>query len=111
MTDGRNAFQTEEQPVMVSETRAAEQVRSGLPPGPRHPKLLTVYLTAYRTKAFLDKAYKRYGDVFTVRLIYGKTLVFVADPALVEDVFTANPDVMIADKGATPILGVHSIVG
>jgi cytochrome P450 len=96
---------------VASETSAAEKTSSRLPPGPRYPKLLTVYLTAYRTRAFLDTAYKRYGDVFTVKLIYGKTLVFVADPALLEDVFTAPEDVLIADKGATPILGAHSIVG
>ena len=96
---------------MVSETHVAEPVRSGLPRGPRHPKLLAVYLTARQTKSFLDNAYKRYGDVFTVRLIWGKTLVFVADPAIIEDVFAADSDVLGADQGATPILGVHSIVG
>jgi cytochrome P450 len=106
-----DASQTEQGRAVASQDGAAEQVRSRLPPGPRYPKLLTVYLTAYRTKAFLDTAYKRYGDVFTVRLIYGKTLVFVADPALVEEVFTADEDVLTADKGAAPILGVHSIVG
>ena len=111
MTDDRDASQAEQDSVVVSEASAAEHMRSGLPPGPRYPKLLTVYLTAYRTKAFLDTAYKRYGHVFTVRLIYGKTLVFVADPALVEDVFTAELGVLTADKGAAPILGVHSIVG
>jgi cytochrome P450 len=96
---------------VATQAPPAEQVRSELPPGPRYPKLWTVYLTAYRTTSFLDKASKRYGDLFTVRLIYGKTLVFVADPALIEDAFTADQDVLIADKGATPILGVHSIVG
>lgn len=96
---------------MASQTRAAEQMPSRLPPGPRYPKIVTVYLTARRTKAFLDTAYKRYGDVFTVRLIHGKTIVFVADPALVEDVFTADTDVLTADKGATILVGVHSVVG
>jgi cytochrome P450 len=107
----RDASQTEQPSVAVSQTRAPAQAKETLPPGPRYPKLLTVYLTAYRTQAFLDTANKRYGDLFTVRLIYGKTLVFVADPALIEDVFTAGEDVLTADKGATPILGVHSIVG
>jgi cytochrome P450 family 135 len=111
MTNDPDSTQTEQATAVVSQARTAEQARSSLPPGPRYPKLLTVYLTAYRTKAFLDTAYKRYGDVFTVRLIYGKTLVFVADPALIEDVFTAGQDVLTADKGATPILGANSIVG
>jgi cytochrome P450 len=111
VTDERDAPEGAQASGVATQAEAVEQGSARLPPGPRYPKLWTVYLTAYRTTSFLDKAYKRYGDLFTVRLIYGKSLVFVADPALVEDAFTAGADVLTADKGATPILGVHSVVG
>ena len=65
-----------------------------LPPGPRFPRIVTLYLTARHTEGTLEYARKRYGDAFTFRLFGGKAIVFTSDPAGVEAVLRAR----IADE-------------
>lgn len=83
---------------------------ANLPPGPRYPGVFTLYLTQRHTKAFLESASRRYGEMFTVRLIRGKTLVFVSNPALIESVFSAASDVLIGDRGVEIIVGKNSVL-
>ncbi len=62
---------------------------------------------------FLDRASRRYGDVFTVRFPIG-TLVFIADPAVIKQVFTGDPDTFHAgEANATPLeplMGRNSVL-
>jgi cytochrome P450 len=85
-------------------------MKSTLPPGPRTPGFVMLYLTQRRTQATLESLTRRYGDVFTVRLIRGKTLVFASDPGLVEAIFTADDDVLVPDERGLFLLGAHSVM-
>ena len=81
-----------------------------LPPGPRYPGIVTLYLTQRRTRSFLDSASRRYGEIFTVRIVGGKTMVFVSDPALIEGVLTAPSDVLLGDSRIGAVVGEHSVI-
>lgn len=43
---------------------------------------------------FLQEAHGRYGDVWMLRVVGGTTFVVVSDPALIEQMFTADPAVL-----------------
>jgi cytochrome P450 len=62
---------------------------------------------------FLERASQRYGDVFTVRFPVG-TVVFLADPAVIKQVFTGDPDTFHAgEANATPLeplMGRNSVL-
>ncbi len=62
---------------------------------------------------FLERASQRYGDVFTVRFPIG-TVVFIADPAVIKQVFTGDPDTFHAgEANATPLeplMGRNSVL-
>ena len=62
---------------------------------------------------FLERASQRYGDVFTVRFPIG-SVVFMADPALIKQVFTGDPDTFHAgEANATPLeplMGRNSVL-
>jgi cytochrome P450 family 135 len=81
-----------------------------LPPGPRFPRIVTLYLTARHTEGTLEYARKRYGDAFTFRLFGGKAIVFTSDPAGVEAVFKARPPVLVPDTSLSVVMGKHSVV-
>jgi cytochrome P450 len=84
-------------------------MKRDLPPGPRYPGFIQVWLTQRRAGETLDAWSKRYGDTFTIRLIAGKALVFTSDPALIEQIFTADPEVLVPAQ-APFILGEHSVM-
>lgn len=50
----------------------------------------------------MERARRERGDVFTLHLPLGPVVV-VADPALVKDVFTGDPDVLRAGEGNRPL--------
>jgi cytochrome P450 len=62
---------------------------------------------------FLERCSHRYGDVFTVHFSIG-TVVFMADPALIKQVFTGDPDTFHAgEANATPLeplMGRNSVL-
>ncbi len=80
-----------------------------LPPGPRYPGLVMVYLSARHTQRTLERSRERFGDIFTFRVIRGTKLVFVSDPPLIEAVFNADPEVLIGDRGIVALVGKHSL--
>lgn len=85
-----------------------------LPPGPRWPALAqTVGLLRFR-HAFHPYLHRRYGDVFTVRLVPGgRPLVFFTRPEHAKEIFAADPEVFHAGKGNAilgPIMGEHSLL-
>jgi cytochrome P450 len=86
---------------------------STLPPGPRGPKALVAARFLLRGPQFLEGCQERYGDVFTIRLNTGRTVVVAADPAIVKEVFTGSPDDLHAGAGNVvlkPLLGARSVL-
>lgn len=66
-----------------------------------------------RPKPLLRRAHADLGDIFTLRFRKDATLVILADPADVKQVFTGSPDVFRAGEGNAilgPILGPHSLL-
>jgi len=62
----------------------------------------------------VEASRKEYGDMWTLRLLGNTTFVFVSDPALMEDFFTADPDVLRAGAAhqriGTALLGEGSLL-
>ncbi len=85
-----------------------------LPPGPRWPALAqTVALLRFRHR-FHPWLQRRYGDVFTVRLVpQGRPLVFFTRPEHAKEIFAGDPEVFHAGKGngiLGPVMGEHSLL-
>jgi cytochrome P450 family 135 len=67
-----------------------------------------------RPHGFLERCRRRYGDVFTINVApYGR-MVFLADPALIRQVFTGDTRVFhvggVRARVLGPMLGEHSLL-
>ena len=87
---------------------------SGLPPGPRWPLILqSIGLLRFRHQ-FVPWLHRRYGDVFTVRILpRGRPLVLFTRPEHAKEIFAGDPEVFHAGKGNAilgPIMGEHSLL-
>src|SRR4051795_13098913 len=85
-----------------------------LPPGPQWPPLLqSVALIRFRHR-FVPAMHKRYGDVFTVRVMpKGQPLVLFTRPEHAKEIFAGDPEVFHAGKANAilgPIMGEHSLL-
>ena len=85
-----------------------------LPPGPRWPVLLqSAALLRFRHR-FVPWLHRRYGDVFTVRILpQGRPLVLFTRPEHAKEIFAGDPEVFHAGKGNAilgPIMGAHSLL-
>jgi cytochrome P450 len=93
---------------------AALGTSTGFPPSTRLPAAAQALLYARDPLGFLINFQRRYGDVFTVRFPFFERLVYVADPALVKEVFTGSPEQLHAgEANATvlePALGPNSVL-
>ncbi len=88
-------------------------VVEGVPAGPRLPRAVQTVLWATRPVSFMQRARRRYGDVFTIRPYAFGNVVVLADPAHIKDVFTGDRDVFAAGKAnaaMSPVLGSHSLL-
>jgi cytochrome P450 len=79
----------------------ATKVAEGLPPGPRAPRALQTYLWLTRPTRVFDHCARRYGDPFTLKLLLAGDMVYVADPAVVEQLFRGDPRVLHAGEAYT----------
>ena len=81
-----------------------------LPPGPRISVLQTA-LYARDPYGYLIAARRKYGDPFTIPAING-TLVMTGDPALVQQIFSADPDTFLpfGADAIEPIVGPNSML-
>jgi cytochrome P450 len=84
------------------------------PPGPRLPALLQAALVTASPYGWMMQRWRRYGDVFSSRFpIFGR-VVYVADPALVKEVFGGDPATFHAGEANTlalgDALGEHSLL-
>ena len=84
-----------------------------MPPGPRWPPALQTAAWITRPGPFMERCRRRYGDCFTIRLAEVGTFAFVADPALLKEVFTADRDRLRAGEANAalePVLGNRSVL-
>jgi cytochrome P450 family 135 len=84
------------------------------PPGPRMPSLMQAAFVTASPYGWMIKRWRRYGDVFSSRFpIFGR-VVYVADPALVKEVFTGDARTFHAGEANTlalgDALGEHSLL-
>jgi cytochrome P450 len=84
-----------------------------LPPGPRSPAVVNSLRFAYRPLAVLREWRRRFGDVFTVRLLGFGAGVYVADPEAIRELFTGDQSDLKAGEANSfmePVLGAHSVL-
>ncbi len=84
----------------------------GLPPGPRWPAALQWLLMVSRFDIF-DERLRRFGSLVTLRFPGLGTIVSAADPQLIKQLFTGDPDVLRAGEANAPlaaVLGRNSVL-
>jgi cytochrome P450 len=84
-----------------------------VPPGPAWPPALQTAAWIARPVPFMERARRRYGDAFTVRLAQVGTFVFTTDPESLKAVFRAGPDRLRAGEAniaLEPVLGSRSVL-
>src|SRR6266545_3873129 len=85
-----------------------------LPPGPGGPALVSGLRYARDPIGFFVRAQRRYGDMFSVSFPYFGRVVYVADPAIVKEVFAGDPSVFHAGEANAsvlePALGPQSVL-
>lgn len=98
----------------ISHAPAAAPARTGPPPGSNAPSLLQALRYARDPLGFLVRLQRRYGDIFALSFPFFGRLVYVADPALVKELFTGSPEQFHAgEANATvlePALGPNSVL-
>ncbi len=92
---------------------AVARAIDGVPPGPGFPLPLQTLAMMTRQREFLARARRRFGRLFTVRVLGLGTLVMVADPELIKQTFQADPRTLHAgtESPLRAILGPNSMLG
>lgn len=88
-------------------------MRPALPPGPRYPAAVQTVGWWTRPRAYLERCREWYGKRFTIRLLATPPFVILSEPADIEAVFKAPPDVLHPGEGARilePLVGSHSLI-
>jgi cytochrome P450 len=86
---------------------------SGLPPGPRLPRLLQTAGFLIGGVRFLEACRRRYGDVVTLGTLFDSGFVMLFDPALVKQLFQGSNDQLHAGEANAllgPVLGERSVL-
>lgn len=98
----------------VARRTSAGAPRVKLPPGPPAPRHLgsvlgLLYGAGYLVggEAIADRVIRRYGPAMTLHLPGLGTSILVSDPALVKQVFTAKPDVLLGGQGVGPAAAIY----
>ena len=83
-----------------------------LPPGPRMPRAMQAIGWMKRPLAFMERCQRRYGDIFTLRILHWGDWVLLCDPEDVKAVFTAGERVGVdtANPMLEPVLGPRSVM-
>ena len=85
-----------------------------LPPGLRLPSVVQSMLLMRFRHRFVPAMHRRYGDVFTVRLVpKGAPLVLFTRPEHAKEIFAGDPEDFHAGKGNAilgPVMGEHSLL-
>src|SRR5262245_6683116 len=83
-----------------------------LPPGPRQPVALQTLRYGLDPYGFFTSAHRRFGDVFTVRVM-AETWVILADPQAVRELYAHGPaevDSGVANRSLRPLLGTRNLL-
>jgi cytochrome P450 len=86
---------------------------TGLPPGPRLPRLVQTAGFMFFPRRFFDACRRRYGDAVTFGTAFDSKFVMVFDPELVRQVFQGNNEQLRAGEANAllgPILGQRSVL-
>jgi cytochrome P450 len=92
---------------------APPEAIAGLPPGPDWSLLRSTQRWWRLPLETLEECRDRYGGMFTYRMAYEGTWVFVSDPDAVKQVFTGDPRLLHAGEAnivLLPVLGEHSVL-
>jgi cytochrome P450 len=84
-----------------------------LPPGPRTPAVVNTVRFGQRPLAELREWHRRFGDVFTVRMLGFGVGIYVADPEAIRKLFTGDQSDLRAGEANSfmePVLGPHSVL-
>ena len=88
--------------MLIRADAESDNLAEALPPGPRRPRAQQTIEWLLGSHRVMDRCRSRYGDVFTTRMLpaaaagpgaqpHEGNWVFLADPGLVKQVFTADP--------------------
>ncbi|MEU6559681.1 cytochrome P450 [Nocardia nova] len=85
------------------------------PPGPPLPRIVQTVLHAKWRARFAAAASRRYGDVYTMRMIapYAEHLVVFSRPEHIREIFAGDPADLHAGEGNRvlgPVMGQHSVL-
>jgi cytochrome P450 len=75
-----------------------------MPPGPVAPAVVQRAQYLRDPLGYIDRCQRRFGDVFTLRLIK-RGMVLVCSPDLAKEVYTASDDVLVAGEAKIAIFG------
>lgn len=84
-----------------------------LPDGPKAPGLFQLINWIARPLDYIEECVEKYGDVFTIRMFGFPTLVFIAHPQGIKEIFAADGqsfEVGSTNDIARPILGDNSLI-
>jgi cytochrome P450 family 135 len=83
-----------------------------MPPGPRLPRALQAVGWTQRPLPLMERCQRRYGDIFTLRILHWGDWVLLCDPEDVKKVFTAGAavGVDVANPLLGPVLGRRSVM-
>ncbi len=87
--------------------------RTELPPGPRYPTGLSTLGWLSRPLPYLRRCQRRYGDVFTLRVVHEPPWIVLASPDDVRRVFRGRPEHYHAGEANNilrPLLGSNSLL-
>ncbi len=96
----------------MTATAVPDLAAPALPPGPTLTPLAQTLAVIASPGTFLEAARRRYGDVFTIRVL-GAAFVVVADPAAIREVFTGPSEVLragLANAPLAPLVGPRSVL-
>ncbi len=84
-----------------------------LPPGPRLPVGFQTLAMLTRQRPYLERCRRRFGPLYTTRVIGLGASVIVSDPDLIKQVFRADAAVLHAGTGSPlrDLLGANSLLG
>ena len=84
---------------------------TGLPPGPRIPRLLQLPRFAVRPAGVMRRNRERFGEVFTMRIEPGVPWMVIAQPEAVATIFRMGPgDFRAGTDILRPVLGERSLL-
>jgi cytochrome P450 len=96
--------------ALISDTTEA---RTGMPPGPRLPRLVQTAGFLFFPRTFFDACRRRYGDAVTFGTAFDSRFVMLFHPDLVKQVFQGGNEQLRAGEANAllgPILGQRSVL-